>query len=397
MERVKVFNLAVLAVGFGLSLLGIILVANSGGNGLDTSPSTDQPKDWIAQGADLIAEKNCNFCHRTELPKDHVPRDNCQLCHQKEMRVENLAPPMNRIAERRPQSWTKRFLRYPHTVRQNSNDRMPDLSLSDHQIKALTSWIYAQPAAAEIALDDGPSREDKPDAEKMQAGARLFEERQCNTCHELGDHEIEIEFTPNGVPIKPPAVFAPSLDYTFTRVRPGWLVAAIKDPHKWMPWSGMYSGVTDEEAETLAYWIMNQPVPKTDVNSDRVVGILRANCNGCHYGPEEKAPPSTNPLGGAGWLDFWSAKPRKLDLMTLKGLLSGSVDDLGHVRPAVVPYAENSPLLMHLKGRKQPHMPMGMNPLNDEDLKAIEEWIMAGAPVPKGSGIKVHPPIEMGD
>lgn len=397
MERVKIFNLAVLAVGFMLSILGIILIASNGGEGLKTTP-LPETMDSVAFGAKLIADKNCNFCHRTELPEGHPPRDNCQLCHQKTFRVENLAPPLNRIAERRPRDWTKRYLRYPCTVRQNSNDRMPDFSLTDKQINALTDWMYAQPPAASIDLDGGPKRQAKPDVSRMAQGLKLFTERQCNTCHELGEHKIGIEFTESGQPVHPPAIFAPALDYTFTRVRSGWLVAAIKDPHTWMPWSKMYSGVTDEEAKTLAYWIMNQPAKKTDVNSDKVLEILSLNCRGCHYAPDNKAGPNTNPKGGAGWLGTWSNKPRELDLMTLKGFMRGSIDDLGKRRPAVVPHAINSPLLMHIRQLKQPHMPMGMNPLNDSDIKAIEDWIMAGAQVPKDSGgIKVHPPIELGD
>jgi hypothetical protein len=113
------------------------------------------------------------------------------------------------------------------------------------------------------------------------------------------------------------------------------------------------------------------------VTADEVMAILQARCSACHYGPNENAGEESNPAGGAGYIGIWS-KPRKLDLMTLEGLMRGAVDDYGLPRPTVVPHAENSPLIMHLRGLKPPEMPFAGDPLPEEEIDKIERWMRSG-------------------
>src|SRR5688500_17508790 len=136
MKGIKIANLIILAIGLGLSLLGAILLLHDGSRERETEtvatlPQTDE--EWLAEGEALVKQHNCNFCHRTEVPADktHIGRDNCQQCHQYKNRPENLAPPLEFVAERRTESWIRRYLRYPYPIRQNSGDRMPDLGLAD--------------------------------------------------------------------------------------------------------------------------------------------------------------------------------------------------------------------------------------------------------------------------
>ena len=409
MKGIKIANVVLLVAGLGLTILGVVLLMANGSRERETPttpvadalPSTDE--GWLAEGDKLVAKHNCNFCHRTDVPKDaaHVPRDNCQSCHQYKNRPENLAPPLQFIAERRTEPWIKRYLRYPYPIRQNSGDRMPDLGLSDREVAVLTRYL-------ELKANDGiaslpswkPEREAEPSQERLAAGKALWDKYNCRQCHKLGDDEIKPTYDENGRPHLMPVVFAPDLSKAWTRVRPEWLAEGIRHPAKRMPWSGMLqTNMTEEESRELAWYVTNAvAAPKVTVSASQVMDVLRRRCNGCHYAPDKNAPNSANPDGGAGWLDTWSARPRKLDLFHLEGLMRGAVDDLGNPRPTVIPYAENSPLLMHIKGLKSPRMPFAANPLPAEEIELIEKWIMSGAPTPKNSGgIKVNPPIEMGD
>lgn len=408
MKRFNLASLIVLGIGLILCVVGILLATGPGLNQPVYLPESDLPMprsdhELLAMGDELVKQHNCNFCHRTEVPSDktHVARDNCQSCHQYSKRPENLAPPLETIAERRTDEWIRRYLRYPYPIRQNSNDRMPDLGLTDREVEILTRYlVFKAKDGIESLPDWRPEREDTPDPARLAAGRALWDQFNCAQCHTLGDEVVKPTWDENGNPHLMPVIFAPALDKTWTRTRPEWLAEGIQHPAKRIPWSGMLqTNITQEQARELAWYITNAiPPPKRTVAASEVVDVMRRRCNGCHYAPDPDASFNTNPQGGAGWLATWGDKPRKLDLMSIEGIMRGAVDDFGNPRPSVIPYAENSPLLMHIKGLKHPHMPFGMNPLPPEEIKLIQDWILSGAPVPKDTGgIKVNPPIEMGD
>jgi mono/diheme cytochrome c family protein len=404
----SVMNWIVFALGLGLVTAGLLMVfsrdahAPSGPAAVDRLPESRD--ELLAAGRRIIDERRCEWCHRTppEAPVAH-PRANCQACHQREKIVDHLAPPLERIAERRPPEWLRRYLRHPYPIRASSSSRMPDLLLSDFEVEVLARTLEALGEAriASLSALPAPERarpEDEADP-RLARGRELWSRYSCATCHELAGKEAHAMTAAE--PPRPEHLFAPALDLAFTRVRPQWLAQAIRRPSQWMPYSGMleHPEMTEAEARDLAWFVMNAvPDPKPSVSVDQVLQVLRMRCNGCHYGPDPKAQPATNPEGGAGWIAGFSGKPRRLDLMSYEGLARGSVDDLGLLRRVVVPYAENSPILRHLKGLKQPAMPMGKNPLPPDELALIEDWVRQGARGPlKSGGIRVNPPLELGD
>lgn len=382
MKGIKLANIVLLVSGVGLTVLGVVLLLVDGARDDDGTP----PGEPLT-GEELIAGHDCNFCHRTEPPVDrqHLARDNCQQCHQYTDRPEYLAPPLDTIAERRPEPWLRRFLKYPYPVRENSMHRMPDLLLSDREVETLTRHLVNTASDGIENLPDWrPQRDATPDPERLAAGRQLWEQYDCATCHSLGDHETTPQWDDEGNPVLTPVIFAPRLDDAWTRLRPEWIAEAVRRPALHLPFADMTQhDIPLEDARELAWFIWNAvPSPAAEVSHNDVMGVLLRHCADCHYGPDDDADFASNPEGGAGWIATFGAPERRLDLRSYDGLMTGAVNDLGERRPSVVPYASNSPILMHLKGLKQPRMPFGRDPVPAEEIELIERWIMSGAPGP---------------
>lgn len=240
---------------------------------------------------------------------------------------------------------------------------MPDLGLSDREIEILVRYLKLQAEAIVLALPaSGPEREAKPRYPRILTGRGLFVRYNCMNCHSLGKHQIRIQRDDEGkVVFQHGALQAPDLTNLWQRVRPAWVVAAVQHPPVWMPWARMPDlDVTERDAEDLAWFLMNAiESPKTDVTGGQVETLLQQRCASCHGGAEPA---------------------RGLDLSTLRGMRKGATDELGNPRPTVVPFAENSPLLYHLNGKK-PHPELTADQrLTDQQYREIESWVRAGAP-----------------
>jgi len=268
-----------------------------------------------------------------------------------------MAPPLARIAERRPGDWLRRFLRYPYKLRPHQAERMPQLGLSDFEVEVLARYMEWL-ARERIALlpAEGPAREANPRHPRILTGRRLFVKYNCMNCHSLGLHQIRIQRDEQGnVVFQHGALQAPDLSNVWQRVRPQWLVAMIKHPPDWMPWSRMPElNVTEQDVQDLAWYLMNAVAsPVAQATAADTNALLQEHCTGCHDGD--------NPARG-------------LDLSSLAGLRQGVLDDFGTHYPVVVPFAENSPLLGRLVFGDADHR------LTPQELDRLKEWILAGAP-----------------
>ncbi|MCC6573359.1 MAG: c-type cytochrome [Planctomycetes bacterium] len=400
-------GLALVALGAILCAVAAVLFSSKPGSGarlwgdeLKELPNT--PQAIAEMGAALVAAKNCNYCHRTDAtqPVDH-PRINCQHCHQGKNVSDHLAPPLNRIAERRPPDWLRRFLRYPYAIRNHSAFRMPDLNLTDFEVDVAARYLeqlsgasYQRTETAPRELDEFEktyARTDNPDAAKLNRGRELYVRHNCRSCHDIAGEKTTAVADASGH-LPQSALFAPDLTNVWQRVRPRWLAVAIRKPGEHMPWSGMTepAGMTDTEAGDIAYYLINgAPSPKPTVNYAQVQEIFNNRCVSCHYGPHADATPAMNPEGGSGYLAVWNRYPRQLSLESYGNAMRGSHDDLARIeqgkevigrnRAVIVPYAANSPMLYHLRALKQPAMPFGHDPLPEAEISLIERWILEGA------------------
>ncbi|MEZ5993953.1 MAG: c-type cytochrome [Planctomycetota bacterium] len=310
----------------------------------------ESASELAAEGEAIIARRACRACHRPD--------------HEDQVDVAaTLAPPLSRIAERRPVAWVRRFLRYPYTVRANQLERMPDLGLSDREVEVLALYLELQ-ADKKLKLlpSAGPVREAKPRYARILNGRRLFVRYNCMNCHSLGKHQIRIQRDDDGnVVFQHGALQAPDLTNLWQRIRPEWLLTMIQHPTQWMPWARMPElDVTDEDANELAWYLMNAiPSPTTEVTGAQIATLLQQKCASCHGTDDPE---------------------QSLDLSSLAGLRRGAIDDLGNPRPTLVAFAENSPLLLHLNGKKRhPKLP-AQSVLSDEEYGQLESWVLAGAP-----------------
>jgi WD40 repeat protein len=131
------------------------------------------------------------------------------------------------------------------------------------------------------------------------------------------------------------------------------------NPQAAAPWNLLVFGIFVMFAVAVAI----MPVPavagpaQAGEGFPRVTAILRRNCTGCHN--------STAKMGG-------------LVMDSYATLMKG-----GAHGPVIVPGKESqSIIILRLEGKIQPRMPFGGDPLPEADIKAIEDWIHAGAKGP---------------
>lgn len=423
----RISHYGVLICGLALCVTGVLAIMLRSGeaprsprpseSALRSPTAADlpaRPDEIRAAGARLVSEKKCNYCHRldpAEIP-DH-PQENCQSCHLRSNPPihYHLAPPLSSIGARRPGAWLRRYLRYPYAVREHSPSRMPDMGLTDSEVEVSARYLELLANTDLAALNQsGPKREPQPDPARIEQGKALAARFTCTMCHSFDAIEAGWLSDPAILASNPGALFAPDLSQTWHRVRPGWLKGAILKPHQVMPWAGMptNSSMSEADAELLAWYVMNcapdvAPLKIKDAGAEVTVGyaqvqeIFTLRCLSCHYGPRPDPPMTASPQGGAGWQGTWG-KPRQLSLESYEHVMAGALDDLGRRRAVVVPFAPNSPILMHLRGFKPPLMPYGRDPLPENELRIIENWVLSGARGPhRQGGITIHPPLEFED
>ncbi len=420
----KLSHYGVLICGIALCVTGVLaIMLRSGESPRDITRTERAPRNLTAAdlpsqreeikaaGAKLVAEKKCNYCHRQDAAEtpEH-PKENCQSCHLRSNPPihYHLAPPLASIGARRPGAWLRRYLRYPHAVREHSPSRMPDMGLTDFEVEVSARYIELLSNTDLPALNrGGPKRDPKPDPAKIGQGKALAARFTCTMCHKIGENEAGWVSDPAILASNPGALFAPDLGQTWSRVRPGWLKDAILKPHLVMPWAGMpaNSSMTEADAELLAWYVMNcvpdvAPLKINDAGNEVTIGyaqvqeIFNLRCLSCHYSPRPDPPMTASPEGGAGWQGTWG-KPRQLSFESYEQAMAGALDDLGRRRAVVVPFAPNSPILMHLRGLKQPLMPYGRDALPENELKIIENWVLSGARGPHSQGgVTIYPPLE---
>jgi cytochrome c2 len=179
----------------------------------------DKTTQDIADGRNLLAEKNCRGCHIVEGAGGDIRPTKEQA---------QWPPNLNTQGFKTQPLWLHSFLKDPGSVKLRPwlSARMPTFHFTEKQ--AVTFERYFS------TLDkvDYPfiNTDVASDAERLRAGGDLFTKLQCQSCH------------PTGTAIPPgkgPEDLAPNLQLAQERLRPDWVLDWLADPQKIFPGTRM--------------------------------------------------------------------------------------------------------------------------------------------------------------
>ncbi|MFQ5797211.1 MAG: c-type cytochrome, partial [Bacteroidota bacterium] len=154
----------------------------------------------------------------------------CFGCHTMFGRGRLVATDLTLEASQAQKKWIEDYFRIPYSLRPILTERMPNLFLSDAEIKVMVDYME------KVFLADSLEREMRVDQEKIAKGKVLYYEKYgCQACHQVN--------------LKGGYV-GPALDEVGSRLKPGWIFHWLKDPQAFKPESiEPNNNLTDEEAE----------------------------------------------------------------------------------------------------------------------------------------------------
>jgi cytochrome c2 len=179
----------------------------------------DKTTQAIAEGRQLVAEKNCRGCHIIEGAGGDIRPTKEQA---------QWPPNLNTQGFKTQPLWLHPFLKDPSTVKLRPwlTARMPTFHFTEKQAATIERYF------SELDKVDYPfiNTEIDTDAETLKVGSELFTKLQCQSCHPTG----------NAIPPgKTPDDLAPNLQLASQRLRPDWVLQWLADPQKIFPGTRM--------------------------------------------------------------------------------------------------------------------------------------------------------------
>jgi len=242
------------------------------------------------QGRLLFTENNCAKCHVAAAGFGATPMPE----------TGEFAPLLAGEGERVDEGWLKKWIAAPHTMRPST--RMP--ALVDGSTDA--GRQQAADIAAFVASQKMGGTEGKaPDASLAQKGGESFHTLGCVACHTRPD-QTEPDLEHKRIP----------LNNVATKFKPGALVAFLKKPDAFHPFSSMPDfRLNEDEANSIAAFLTTASAGKeTKLTGTLPAGDLARgealvkslNCGSCHPGMPMAAQAST-PALDAIFAKDWTA------------------------------------------------------------------------------------------
>jgi len=376
----------------------------------------------------ILEKHECNRCHVIEDVAPPPVTKSCAGCHQE---ISSSATDPQRTAagrkrygaarnrfvdrtgrhyvnvpplvsmERFRADWLRAFLRSPYDLRPNLTESMFRHALTNEEIDVLVA-AWTRPR--------GPETSSTPDTQRIEAGARLFEQKGCATCHLFGSRFVTAVGTDRL------RAMAPDLAHARDRYEAPTLTAILRDPAAVLSSAQMPNlGLTAEEASLLVDFLRfadpsPRPVshrgppaydPRARVPTWEEVdrAVFRKVCWHCHSDPDfnggDGGPGNTGGLGFAG---------AGLSFADYASFRAGSRGPDGKRQSVLRPGPSGEPVLLEvlrqrytenaadhvgpgIKPSRLPDtgprgMPLGLPALSPEDFSLIERWVKGGAPGP---------------
>ena len=161
----------------------------------------------------------------------------CLGCHLMNGRGRLVGTDLSLEASQAQRKWIEGYFKIPYSLRPVLTERMPNLFLSDTEIKVIVDYMET------TFIADSLNRQVSTDAAKVAAGRGLFFERYgCQSCHQVNA---------KGGYVGPP------LDKVGTRLTPGWVFHWLKNPQGLKPLTiEPNNNLTDGEAEAITAYLM---------------------------------------------------------------------------------------------------------------------------------------------
>jgi mono/diheme cytochrome c family protein len=157
----------------------------------------------------------------------------CLGCHVMNGRGRLVATDLSLEASQARRTWIEGYFKIPYSLRPVLTERMPNLFLSDGEIKTLADYMETSFIAdtLEHAVPSDPTA--------AAIGRGLYYERYgCQSCHQIGA---------KGGYVGPP------LDKLAVRLTPGWIFHWLKNPQGLKP----NNNLSDAETDALAAFLLS--------------------------------------------------------------------------------------------------------------------------------------------
>ena len=161
----------------------------------------------------------------------------CLGCHTMEGRGTLVATDLSLEASQAQRKWIEGYFKIPYSLRPILTERMPNLFLSDAEIRTLVDYME------QVFIADSLDRTIRTNDEIVARGKGLyFETYGCQGCHQIHS---------KGGYVGPP------LDKVSVRLKPGWVFHWLENPQAFKPESiEPNNRLSDEDAEALTAYLM---------------------------------------------------------------------------------------------------------------------------------------------
>jgi nitric oxide reductase subunit C len=287
----------------------------------------------------------CGTCHQADLPqtpqltrgRQLLGELNCQGCHRLAgiERPAMLGPDLTSVGTKVSREWIYKWLKEPRTIVDKDGNvtvngyeteeepRMPKFHLTEIELRGLSGYLSVQKAKLIVPykIDARVVTAWNKNPELISQGELRFRQMFCSTCHSLA-------VTRAGETKLIGGDIGPELSKVGSKVNPEWLVAWLRDPQGYLPYTRMPRyGWSGEDLYKITQYITTKltdsdlltRVPQLGQPTEQEIQLgrrlfLEKGCASCHaiegLNPQKDFGPDLSALGGknASELEFGTAK-----------------------------------------------------------------------------------------
>lgn len=234
----------------------------------------------VSEGAHIFQEKGCGACHKVDNSA-YLPID-----------PSRIGPELVKVKNKVQPEWLLTWIKNPKSI--HPRTYMPqfgakDVGLPDEEVESIATYLLINSKPFKPTPEATDYRNNhKASPSSIMAGEKLFGERGCMGCHELGDYRA---LGPRHI----------ALDGAGSKLSREWIYSWIENPSHYSATTVMPKfPLSRSEKENLADFVSSLKKQETNVafkpvdphefmNADRLVGgknlIKKYGCYSCHKIP----------------------------------------------------------------------------------------------------------------